>query len=51
MCEHCLNEQTTICDCCNERVWIENTERDSYIDYLKLKRLYVNEIHTETEGI
>lgn len=30
MCELCFDEQTTICDCCNERVWVENTECDSY---------------------
>lgn len=31
MCEHCLHELITICDCCGERVWRENTESDSFI--------------------
>ncbi len=31
MCEHCLDEQTTICECCNERIWRDNAESDGYI--------------------
>ena len=31
MCEHCLREQTTICECCEERVWRDNAESDSFI--------------------
>ncbi len=31
MCEHCLNERTTICECCNERIWRDNAESDGYI--------------------
>lgn len=30
MCEHCLDEQTTACDCCNERIWRDEAEGDSY---------------------
>lgn len=30
MCEHCLDERTTICECCNERIWRDNAERRSY---------------------
>lgn len=28
MCEHCLNEHTTICECCGERIWRDNAESD-----------------------
>lgn len=31
MCVDCLHEQTTICDCCEERVWRENAEYDNCI--------------------
>ena len=30
MCDHCLDEQTTVCDCCNERIWRDEAEGDSY---------------------
>lgn len=31
MCERCLNERTTICECCNDRIWRDNAESDGYI--------------------
>lgn len=30
MCEHCLDELTTICECCNERILRDNAESDGY---------------------
>lgn len=30
MCEHCLDEQTTVCDCCHERIWRDEAEGDSH---------------------
>lgn len=31
MCVDCLHEHTTICDCCEERVWRDNAESDNFI--------------------
>ncbi len=30
MCEHCLDERTTICECCNDRIWRDNAESDGF---------------------
>ena len=31
MCADCWEERTVVCDCCNRRVWRENTESDCHI--------------------
>lgn len=31
MCADCWEEKTVVCDCCNRRVWRENTEGDCHI--------------------
>ncbi len=30
LCEHCLDEETTICDCCMERIWTSRARGDGY---------------------
>ena len=30
-CEDCLENQTTLCDCCSERIWRNEAEGDEYI--------------------
>ena len=32
LCEDCLDDHTTICDCCSERIWRDNAEGDEYIN-------------------
>ncbi|MDO5311021.1 MAG: hypothetical protein Q4E94_03860, partial [Clostridia bacterium] len=49
LCSSCLDNPATICNCCGERIWRSddegdgNTDKSELIDYLKAKRLYVNE--------
>lgn len=31
LCEDCLDNYTTVCDCCCERIWRDNSEGDDYI--------------------
>lgn len=31
LCTHCLEEETVICDCCDERIWNRNDVGDAYI--------------------
>lgn len=31
MCEYCLDEHTTIYECCNERIWRDSAESDGHI--------------------
>ena len=26
LCEHCLTERTTLCDCCLDRIWLDEAE-------------------------